>query len=96
MVAPRQAAGRQEPDCMTIAYIGLGSNIEDPRAQVSSAMAELDGLPATRVLGRSSLYLSAPLGPAEPPAGLELDAETMRLAGIVKLARAVRAFEPGE
>ena len=52
---------------MTIAYIGLGSNLEDPRAQVSSAMAELEGLPASRVLGKSSLYLSAPLGPSDQP-----------------------------
>ena len=37
-----------------IAYVGLGSNLQDPRRQLQRAFADLDGLPATRVLARSS------------------------------------------
>ena len=47
---------------MTPAYIGVGSNLEDPRAQVERALGELAELPRSRLVARSSLYRSAPLG----------------------------------
>ncbi len=50
-----------------IAFIGLGSNLEDPHRQLHSAFAALDGLPDTRLLARSSMYRSAPLGSPEQP-----------------------------
>jgi 2-amino-4-hydroxy-6-hydroxymethyldihydropteridine diphosphokinase len=49
---------------VTLAYVGIGSNLADPRAQVLEAFQELDRLPHTRVVKRSSLYRSAPLGHA--------------------------------
>jgi len=49
------------------AYVALGSNLDDPRAQVERAMAELDRLPQTRLVLRSSLYRSRPMGPVEQP-----------------------------
>lgn len=52
---------------MTLAYIGIGSNLDDPRAHVLRAFDELDALPRTRVVKRSSLYRSAPVGYAEQP-----------------------------
>lgn len=52
---------------MTIAYVGIGSNLEHPRAHVMSAFDELDKLPHTRVVKKSSLYRSAPLGYAAQP-----------------------------
>ena len=52
---------------MTTAYVGIGSNLDDPRAQVLSAFSELDRLPHTRVVKKSSLYRSAPIGHAEQP-----------------------------
>ncbi|MFA5370838.1 MAG: 2-amino-4-hydroxy-6-hydroxymethyldihydropteridine diphosphokinase [Sideroxydans sp.] len=50
-----------------IAYLALGSNLDDPLAQVKSAMSALDTLPHTRVLNRSSLYRSAPQGYLDQP-----------------------------
>ena len=50
-----------------VAYIGLGSNLADPVAQVSNALEMLNGLPQTRVLRRSSLYRSAPVGYLDQP-----------------------------
>jgi 2-amino-4-hydroxy-6-hydroxymethyldihydropteridine diphosphokinase len=50
-----------------LAYIGLGSNLEDPEAQVTRALAELDGLAQTRVSARSSLYRTPPMGPPGQP-----------------------------
>lgn len=51
---------------MTQAYIGLGSNLDNPLAQVKQALAELAQLPQTRLLAQSRLYRSAPVGPAQP------------------------------
>ena len=52
---------------MTTAYVGVGSNLNDPRAQVLQAFTELDGLPHTRVVRKASLYRSAPMGHAAQP-----------------------------
>lgn len=49
------------------AYIGLGSNLQDPRAQVLRACAALERLPATRLVSRSPLYRSKPFGPVSQP-----------------------------
>lgn len=49
------------------AFIGLGSNLDEPHAQLQRAFAELDGLPDTCLVARSSLYRSAPVGFADQP-----------------------------
>lgn len=43
------------------AYIGLGSNLDDPEAQVRRAIGALRALPRTRWVGSSGLYRSTPL-----------------------------------
>jgi len=50
-----------------VVFVGLGSNLSDPRAQVLRAMRMLDALPQTRLLARSSLYRSAPVGYLDQP-----------------------------
>ena len=52
---------------MTLAYIGLGANLGEPRRQIEGALRDLDGIPRTRVLKASSLFCSAPLGFADQP-----------------------------
>ena len=52
---------------MTIVYIGLGSNLADPQAQVESGLRALAELAQTRLLRRSRLYRSAPWGRADQP-----------------------------
>jgi 2-amino-4-hydroxy-6-hydroxymethyldihydropteridine diphosphokinase len=49
------------------AYIGLGSNLDHPREQVLAALDELERLPQTRLVSRSRLYRSAPLGRRAQP-----------------------------
>ncbi|HUX89376.1 MAG TPA: 2-amino-4-hydroxy-6-hydroxymethyldihydropteridine diphosphokinase [Gallionellaceae bacterium] len=49
------------------AFIGLGSNLSNPSAQVLQAMQAIDRLPDTRVVARSSLYRSAPVGYLDQP-----------------------------
>jgi len=52
---------------VTLAYVGIGSNLEDPQAQVRRAFDELARLPDTRVTARSSLYRTAPVGHGAQP-----------------------------
>ncbi|MEA3411281.1 MAG: 2-amino-4-hydroxy-6-hydroxymethyldihydropteridine diphosphokinase [Pseudomonadota bacterium] len=49
------------------AYIGIGSNLGDPRKQVLSAYRELAAIPSCRLVARSALYASAPMGPKDQP-----------------------------
>lgn len=49
------------------AYVGLGSNLNDPRAQLRSALAALDDIPGTCCVAYSSLYWSKPLGSMPQP-----------------------------
>jgi 2-amino-4-hydroxy-6-hydroxymethyldihydropteridine diphosphokinase len=50
-----------------VAFIGLGSNLKDPVAQISNALDALGHLPQTRVTLRSSLYRSEPVGYLDQP-----------------------------
>ncbi|MDN3523914.1 2-amino-4-hydroxy-6-hydroxymethyldihydropteridine diphosphokinase [Halomonas sabkhae] len=52
---------------MSLAWIGLGSNLNDPAGHVARALHELDGLPLTRRRTASSLYATRPVGPADQP-----------------------------
>ncbi|MEE4184662.1 MAG: 2-amino-4-hydroxy-6-hydroxymethyldihydropteridine diphosphokinase [Gammaproteobacteria bacterium] len=49
------------------AYIGVGSNLADPVAQVRRALERLDALPGTRGVRHSPLYRNPPLGPQDQP-----------------------------
>ena len=48
-------------------YVGLGSNLQMPARQVDEAFDFLAEIPDSRLVGRSSLYRSAPLGGIEQP-----------------------------
>jgi len=52
---------------VTLAFVGIGSNLDDPRAQVLRAFKALEALPHTRLVKKSSLYRSAPVGYAAQP-----------------------------
>ena len=49
------------------AFIALGSNLNDPAAQVRRGIAALAELPQTRLIAASSLYRSAPVGNPDQP-----------------------------
>ena len=51
----------------TPAYVALGSNLDDPSAQVGRAFDALATLPDTRLVARSPSYRSPPLGPVSQP-----------------------------
>jgi 2-amino-4-hydroxy-6-hydroxymethyldihydropteridine diphosphokinase len=48
------------------AFVGVGANLGDPRAQVVSAIAALRELPDTQCIACSSLYASSPVDAAGP------------------------------
>lgn len=52
---------------MTRCYIGLGSNLDDPAAQLRSALAQMRQVPQTTLEACSGFYASAPVGPGEQP-----------------------------
>ncbi|MDX5379635.1 MAG: 2-amino-4-hydroxy-6-hydroxymethyldihydropteridine diphosphokinase [Halomonas sp.] len=49
------------------AYVGLGSNLDDPVDQVCRAYGELNTLPLTERAAASRLYRSRPVGPQDQP-----------------------------
>ena len=52
---------------MTVAYVGLGANLGEPRRQLTEAIIAMSGLPETRLAGHSSFYRTAPVGFADQP-----------------------------
>ena len=51
----------------TPAYVALGSNLDEPLTQIAAAFDALSGLTGTRLVVRSRLYRSDPLGPQPQP-----------------------------
>lgn len=49
------------------AFIGIGSNLDDPTFHVRRTLEELAHLPSTRLQSHSSLYRSAPVGRMDQP-----------------------------
>ena len=69
---------------MIPAYIGLGSNLDNPVDQVKLAIAELEEISQTHLLEASHLYISKPVGPASQPDYIN---------AVAKLETALRAEE---
>ncbi|MDH5393897.1 MAG: 2-amino-4-hydroxy-6-hydroxymethyldihydropteridine diphosphokinase [Gammaproteobacteria bacterium] len=49
------------------AFIGLGSNLENPRLQIENALSDLNKIEGTRVIKNSGLFQSPPMGPQDQP-----------------------------
>lgn len=67
------------------AYIGLGSNLDEPRQQLEVAFERLEALPDTRVAARSRLYGSRAMGPPQPDYVNAVAAVYTRLAPLALL-----------
>ena len=52
---------------MSVAFVGLGSNLDEPVVQVERAIEALGRLPHSTVTKRSSLYRTEPWGGIEQP-----------------------------
>jgi 2-amino-4-hydroxy-6-hydroxymethyldihydropteridine diphosphokinase len=81
------------PIAGAVAYIGVGSNLADPVAQVLRAGTSLARIADCELRQQSSLYVSAPLGPRDQPDFINaVIALTTRLTPHVLLA-ALHAIE---
>jgi 2-amino-4-hydroxy-6-hydroxymethyldihydropteridine diphosphokinase len=85
------------------AYVGLGSNLSDPRRQVETAFEALAAIAGTRLVLRSRLWRSRPLGPQDQPefvnaaAGLlTTQAPRELLAELLAIERSMGKIEPQE
>ena len=75
------------------AYIGIGSNLSEPRVQVERALEELGRLPRSCCLVRSRLYASRPFGPVAQPDYVNAAAGLLTQLSAPQLLAALRALE---
>ena len=52
---------------LTLVFVGVGSNLQKPQAQVVSAIAAIASAKEMVLEGRSPLYSSPPMGPPDQP-----------------------------
>jgi len=77
------------------AFIALGSNLQDPVAQVTRACAKLAELPGTRLVRQSSLYRTTPVGYDDQPDFINAVAEIATVLEPPMLLQALQALESG-
>ena len=75
------------------AYVGLGSNLQGPTRQLEDAFELLAGISGTRLIKRSSLYRSAPLGGVEQPDFVNAAAALMTQLPAAELLRELQRIE---
>lgn len=75
------------------AYVGVGSNLDEPPAQVRAALEALARIPETRVLLCSAPWPNAPLGPEPQPDFLNAVAGLLTLLPPEQLLDALLAIE---
>ncbi|MDJ0906657.1 MAG: 2-amino-4-hydroxy-6-hydroxymethyldihydropteridine diphosphokinase [Woeseiaceae bacterium] len=75
------------------AFVGIGSNLDNPAGQVARAMLALQELPRTDLAARSSLYRSAPLGPVKQPDFVNAVAQLDTGLDAAELLRRLQAIE---
>lgn len=78
---------------MARAYIALGSNLRDPADEVTRAFTELNALPGTRLVRRSSLYRTAPVGYDNQPDFINAVAEMETNLNPLELLRTILQLE---
>ena len=75
------------------AYVGVGSNLDGPGAQVTRALDALARLPSTRLVMRSPLYHTPPFGEVVQPAFVNAVAGLLTQLTPEDLLEALRALE---
>ncbi|MBT7950610.1 MAG: 2-amino-4-hydroxy-6-hydroxymethyldihydropteridine diphosphokinase [Gammaproteobacteria bacterium] len=78
---------------MVPCFIGLGSNLEQPRQQLVRAFSELALLTSSKLITKSSLYISKPLGPQDQPDYINAVAELETSLPALTLLSSMQAIE---
>ncbi|WP_226823040.1 2-amino-4-hydroxy-6-hydroxymethyldihydropteridine diphosphokinase [Acidithiobacillus caldus] len=76
-----------------LAFVALGSNLEDPMGQVERALGALAQLPGSRLIWQSSLYLSAPVGGVVQPPFINAVAALWTRLGAAELLASLHELE---
>jgi len=77
----------------TPAYIGLGSNLDEPELQIKRAFDGLANLADSRLVARSPAYRSAPLGPQDQPVYVNAVAGMLTLRAATELLSDLQTLE---
>ncbi|WOH35972.1 2-amino-4-hydroxy-6-hydroxymethyldihydropteridine diphosphokinase [Thalassotalea fonticola] len=80
---------------MTIVYIGLGSNLDNPDVQIEQALAQLGHIAKTECIAVSSLYSSKPMGPQDQPDYMNAVACIDTILSPIELLDQLQAIELG-
>lgn len=75
------------------AYVGLGSNLDGPAAQVRGAFEALAGLPRVRLIAHSALYRNPPMGPPGQPDYINAAAGILTSLPAAELLAALQSIE---
>ena len=75
------------------AFIGVGSNLQDPVHQVEKALLAMESLPASCLLKTSSLYCSQPMGPQNQPDYINAVAQIETRLPALSLLHALQEIE---
>ncbi len=75
------------------AFIGVGSNLEDPVRQVSMACCALAELPRCDLLARSSLFANPAIGPGDQPDYVNAVAQIATTLAPLELLDCLQAIE---
>ena len=75
------------------AYVAIGSNLGDPRARIEEAFGRIATLDRTRLVARSRIYRSRPMGPQDQPEFLNAVAGVLTTCGARELLDGLLAIE---
>jgi len=84
---------RRDGQASSLAAVGVGSNLDDPATQVDRAIEAVSGIPGAELVGRSSLYRSAPLCGMEQPGFVNAVVTLRTSLGARQLLEALQAIE---
>ena len=84
---------KDSSDVLVTAYIGLGSNLDNPVAQIKSARAAIALLEGVSELTFSSLYHSLPMGPQDQPDYINAALSVETYLTPIALLRSLQAIE---
>lgn len=78
------------------AYVGLGSNLSDPVAQVRRALRALGAMADTQLVAHSRLYRNPPMGPQDQPDYVNAVAALDSRLGAAELLAALQGIEQAQ
>lgn len=77
----------------TPAYVAVGANLDDPLARVVASFDALATIRATRLISRSRLYRTAPLGPQDQPEYINAAVGLLTQLSAVELLTELKSLE---